>query len=644
MSVPPTPTSRADGPPRPSGARRDPAAASTDLLPGVLLLVAGLLVGVAAVVGVVAAADGGPRGGVPVAAFVAALPGLAALVVGVRRPTAGLALAAAAGWWGLARLLNDLSLVGDPGAVVRPELFAETSTRSQPFGSASGVWLLLLADALWIVAAVLATRAVAPRLLPDRPTTSSLFGDPGKAEDLPATGPEAGSGRTRWSVPVVLVGLLGVVLVAVGALDPGYVGGFLDLRALPPGTTLLGVLGLGLAVIVAAGLVLVAAATRRSIAVPLLVGSALAAAVPFLVALVVVVAWSGDRVPGLSGSVWWGLAGAVLLGVSGLLAPQDEGADGDQAAGRTTVDPGPSGDGSRFTLLTGVLTLVGGAVSLGAGFTPFLLLDGQEPVGATAEVVAPLAAPFVVASVPLFLAGLLTLAAPTRRAGLVAAGVVWAGPLLAATQALAVRETVLFSAARPVDNGRATTVPTWTDGTGFWLAWLAVLAALAAAVLAATAARRLADAVTQIPDDASVADSRPVRTGAAIGLSVVTVVALSLPVWSTLGTGASSTLLSGYDVETWGHWAVAVAVVVAVITAARTLRADVAIAAPLAAAAVAVQPLLVPAATRGQVGFTWGAGLWLVGALVVLLIASAPVFGAQARRIRPRRDGPRLSA
>lgn len=643
MSVPPTPTSRAAGPSRPTGPQRPAAATPSDLLPGVLLLVAGLLVGVAALVGVVAAADGGPRGGVPVAAFVAALPGLAAVVVGARRPTAGLALAAAAGWWGLARLLNDLSLLGDPGAVVRPELFAETSVRSQPFGSASGVGVLLVADVLAIVAAVLATRAVAPRLLPDRPTASSLFGDPGAAEDVPETGP-ATTGRTRWSLPVVLVGLLGVVLVAVGALDPGYVGGFLDLRALPPGTTLLGVLGLGLAVIVAAGLVLVAGATRRSLAVPLLVGSALAAAVPFLVALVVVIAWSGDRPPGLAGSVWWGLAGAVLLGVAGRLAPRDEGTDNGPAAERTSAATGPSDDGSRFALLTGVLALAGGAACLGAAATPFLLLDGAEPVGATAEVVAPLAAPFVVASVPLFLAGILTLAAPTRRAGLIAAGVVWAGPLLAATQALAVREAVLFSAARPVDNGRATAVPTWTDGTGFWLAWSAVLAALAAAVLGAVAARRLADSVTQIPDDASVAESRPVRTGAAIGLAVLTLVALSLPVWSTLGTGASSTLLSGYDVQTWGHWAVAIAVLVAVAAAARTVRTDVAIAAPLAAASVAVQPLLVPAAIRGQVGFTWSPGLWLVGALVVLLVASAPVFGAQATRIRPRTDRPRLPA
>lgn len=646
MSAPSTPPGRVDGPSRPPGrstpsgpGRGAPAAAASDLVPGVLLLLAGLLVGVAAVVGVATAADGGPRGGVPVAAFVAALPGLAAVALGLRRPVAGLALTAAAGWWGLARLLADLSLFGDLGAVTRPELFAETSTRSQPFGAASGTWLLLLADLLWIVAAVLATRAVAPRLLPDRPSGASLFGDPTPGDEPTAAGRD---GRTRWSLPVVLVGLLGVVLVAVGALDPGYVGGFLDLRALPPGTTLLGVLGIGLAVIVAAGLVLVAGAARRLLAVPLLVGSALAAAVPFLVALVVVTAWGGDLGPGLSGSVWWGLAGAALLAVAGLLAPR-----ADDDTDPTVVDPparpDPSapadGNGSRFALIAGGLALVAGAAALGAASTSFLLVGGEPPSGAAADVVAPIGPPFAVAAVPLLVAGVLAVLAPTRRAGLVAVGVLAAGPVLALTQALVVRGTVLASVSNPLNATLDSRLrPTWGDGAGYWLAWLAVVAALAAAVLAGVAARRSADAQTTVPDDASVAASRPVRAGLAVGLSALALVVLSVPIWSTLGRGSASTLLFGYAVDTWGLWAVAVAVIAAVWTAARTVRPDVAVAAPVAAAAVAVQPLLVPAAVRDQVGFAWGAGLWLVGALVVLLVVAAPLFGLQARRIRSRTD------
>lgn len=644
VPVPSTSTGRAtDGsrPPLRPGSSRSPrtgaAPTVTELGPAVLLLVAGVLIGIAAVVGVATAADGGPRGGVPVAAFTAALPGLVAVVVGLRAPTAGLALTAAAGWWGLARLLADLSLLGDLSTVVRPELFAETSARSQPFTVGAGVGALLLADLIWIVAAVLATRAVATRLLPDRPAGSALFGDPapdGAAADR--------DGRTRWSVPVLLVGLLGVVLVAVGSLDPGYVGGFLDLRALPPGATLLGILGIGLAVIVAAGLVLVAGATRRSVAVPLLLGSGLAAAVPLLVAIIVVAGGDGIGSPELSGLVWWGLAGAVLLAVAGLLAPRGDGpaASAPQAhAGAASAGaPGPVPtevpDGHRAAFLAGGLALLAGAASIGAAFTPLLLIDGKVPVGATADVVAPIGPPFAVAAAPVLLAGVLVLLAPTRRAGLIAAAVTWAGPLLALTQALAVRATVLFSASRPVDSPQQVAPPTWTDGLGFWSAWLAVLAALTAAVLAAIAARRLSDAATDVPDDDSVAASRPLRTGLAVGLSALTVVALSVPIWSTLGQGASSTLLSGYDVGVWGRWAVAVAVVIAVGAAARTLRADVALAAPIAAAAVTVQPLLVPAAVREQVGFTWGAGSWLVGAVAVLLLAAAPVFARQAARIR----------
>ena len=172
-----------------------------------MLLVAGLLVGVAALAGAATPADGGARGGVLVAAFLAVLPGLVALIVGLRRPTAGLLLTAAAGWWGLARLLADLSLVSDAATVVRPELFAETSARSQPFAVASGTWLLLLADVGWIGAGVLATRAVAPACCPtDRPVARcSATPTPSTPTDWPTTRPRTAprgtvgpGGRCRW--------------------------------------------------------------------------------------------------------------------------------------------------------------------------------------------------------------------------------------------------------------------------------------------------------------------------------------------------------------------------------------------------------------------------------------------------------------
>lgn len=659
--MPPSSTSPAGPPasagPTPADATRTDDAVATPAA-GVLLL-AGLLTGVAAFVGAATPADGGARGGVSAAAFLAVLPGLVALLVGTRRPTAGLALTAAAGWWGVARLFADLSLFGDVSTVVRPELFAETSARSQPFAVSSGAWLLVVADVLWIAAGVLATRAVAPRLLPDRPAGGALFGDPDppdRSADDPTGDRVARDGRTRWSLPVVTVGLLGVVLVAVGALDPGYVGGFLDLRALPPGTTLLGVLGTGLAVIVAGGLVLVAAATRRSLAVPLLVGSALAAAVPFLVVLVVVAGGSSIGSPGVSGSVWWGLAGAVLLGVAGLLAPRDDepttdavpSASGDvpaaSAIGARSAVAGTVGgpaDGGRAAQIAGGLALLAGVAALGTAFTPLLLVGGQSPTGVAADVVAPAGPPFATAAVPLLVAGVLAVLVPTRRAGLVAVTVLWAGPVLALTEALVIRGTVLTSVSNPLNATLDPSLrPTWSDGAGFWLAWAAVVLAVVAAVVAAVAARRLADAGTAVPDETSVADSRPVRVGLAAGLSVATLVALGVPIYATLGRGSATTLVSGYDVDIWGRWAIAGAVLIGVWTAARTLRVDVAVAAPVAAAVAAVQPLLVPAAVRGQVGFEWRAGLWLVGVLVVLLLVSAPVFGRQAARIRERQAHP----
>ena len=53
---------------------------------------------------------------------------------------------------------------------------------------------------------------------------------------------------------------------------------------------------------------------------------------------------------------------------------------------------------------------------------------------------------------------------------------------------------------------------------------------------------------------------RPVRRGAwpAVGLTVLILVALALPVYGDLGRIGSSTLLHGYDLDTWGFWALAV--------------------------------------------------------------------------------------
>jgi hypothetical protein len=64
----------------------------------------------------------------------------------------------------------------------------------------------------------------------------------------------------------------------------------------------------------------------------------------------------------------------------------------------------------------------------------------------------------------------------------------------------------------------------------------------------------------------------------------------------------------------------------------------------LAAAAVVVQPLIIPAAIRNQPGFGLQAGFWCGIVVVVLLVAAAPFFSVATRRVavvvRPPLAGP----
>ena len=118
-------------------------------------------------------------------------------------------------------------------------------------------------------------------------------------------------------MPMLLVGFVGAVLLLVGNLGTPYSGGYLALRILPFGSSLTGLLAAALLAFLAAIVVVVAAALPRSIGQALLAGTALAAAVPSITAVVAVLTGAPTS---LSPVVWWGLAGAVILAGSGLLA------------------------------------------------------------------------------------------------------------------------------------------------------------------------------------------------------------------------------------------------------------------------------------------------------------------------------------
>ena len=622
--------------------------ASARLLAGLLLL-AGVLIGVCPLIGVVTTADGSPTGAVTIAAFTAMLPGLLAVALAFTRPTLGLAATAGAGLIGLARLFADLAVLTEADVVTRPELFYETTDRARPFGAAAGGWLLLTADVLMVVVGALAAGRLARVNAEDSGSgPEPLFGsvpepatdanDPAgsAAEHGAETGGEQGvdasvaalsrppGGRLGRNLPMIGVGFIGAILLMIGALETPYSGGYLTLRVLPLGSSMTGVLAAALLPMIAAVSVVVAAALPRPVAAALLSGTALAAAVPALTAIVAVLAGAPTSV---TSSVWWGLAGAVVLASAGLLARRRSSSidrsDGDGGA------PSPV-----FTLAAGALALLAAASAFVASRTALLQVNGAAPDDAAAAVLAPAGPRFLVAAVPIAVVGVLLLVPPTARIGRAAAGVVWAAPVYALAQALALRSLVVASADNPLNANLPEEVRrTWTAGPALWWGVVAVVLAVATAVLAVITARRVADASLQVVIDDPVDRSSSVRVWSAAGLTILTVVAYALPVYS-VGLTRSSTLFVAFDLDTWGIWAVALAVIIATWAATATLRPAVAAGYLLAAAVVAAVPLIVPGAVRDAPGFAWGPGLLAGGVLLIALVAAAPVFAAAARRVR----------
>jgi hypothetical protein len=212
--------------------------------------------------------------------------------------------------------------------------------------------------------------------------------------------------------------------------------------------------------------------------------------------------------------------------------------------------------------------------------------------------------------------------------GRAAATVVWAGAVYAFGQALLARSLVLSTA------GDSTgTEHVWTTGPGQWFSVLGTCCAAAAAVLAVLTMRRVEQASTAIVDDDTLAAARAARFWPAVGLTALIVVGLSLPAHSDL-TGSGPGLWHGYDLDTWGIWALAIGGIIGVWAAALTHRSGAAAAWLVAAAAVVGQSLIVPPAVRAVAGFGWGVGLWAVLAAVVALLVAAPFFARITRRVR----------
>lgn len=600
-----------------------------------LLLAAGVLVALVPLLPVVRTADGAAVTAFPVAGWVAVLPGVLAVALALVRPVLGLAATAGAGLIGIARMLADLAVLTETDRVTRPELFVETTDRARPFGTGAGGWVLLAADGLMVVVGVVAARRLARQVLIRDGPDEVIFGSPSPmtppatpdgqaaAAVLAMTGEP--STRRRLNLPMVGVGLLGSVLLLVGNLDVPYTGGYLALRVLPFGSS---VTGLASAVLLAgscAGVVLVAAALPRDVAQSLLAGTALAAAVPLLTAVVAVVLAAPT---GLSGTVWWGLAGALMVAASGLLARRGPPRTGPADAVATPRTP---------TLIAAGLGLASAASLAGASQAALLYLDGAAPDEVTGVLLAPAALPLLIAAGPLAVAGVLALVPGTAAAGRAGLMVVWAGAAYALGRAF--WATSLVSA---TSTGSTTGVThSWTVGPGGALMSLGAALAVAAAMLALVGHRRAGEASTEIVDDETLTRSREVRRWPAITATAVVLVALAFPVYGGIGVSSAPSLLHGLDLDTWAFWALAVGVELGIWSGAVSRWPQVAAAGPVAAAVVLAQPLVVPDAVRALPGFTLATGFWIIVGVAVGLVALGAMFARSAAGIATRTPWPK---
>ena len=280
-------------------------------------------------------------------------------------------------------------------------------------------------------------------------------------------------GRRPLNLPMVGTGFLGAMLLLVGGLGTPYVGGYLDLRILPFGTSLMGLVAAALLAFLAAVVVLVAAALPRSIARALLCGTALAAAVPALTAVVAVLSGAPTS---LSPLVWWGLAGAVL------------------ALLRIVAATGPAQRRRRRGSTTGPVVRPWEPVSSHCwqrALWPVprvfrcCIWTGPHPTNIAGSALAPTGPAFLVAAVPLAVAAVLCLLPAVATPGRAAVAVLWAGAVYALGQALWAASLVQTSA-----GGSSTGIAhIWSTGPGQWLALVGTAAALVAAVLAVVTSR-----------------------------------------------------------------------------------------------------------------------------------------------------------
>jgi hypothetical protein len=618
------------------------------LVVAAMLALAAALALLAPKVGLVHTSDGSPTASATGALWVMVLPALLVAALAVVRPVAALAAGAGAGFVGASRFFADLAVIVTPEGVARPDLWVETTQHAFPVTPAAGAYLVLVADLVTLGAGFLAAGRLGSRLSYQR--DSDFAGDTGGPPASRGSGAEtedfAGSGlaapaleadpafdrfdrmdRTvRRNNLMTAVGLLGALLLTVGALGVPYSGGYLSARYLPVSLGVAGLVGALVLAVIAATAVLVAGTLPRSLAVALLGGTALGGVVPLLVAVVVVATTPTH----LTITVWIGLLGAILLTLAGFLA-RVRFVFAPTEARSAALDSGPSGDSGRsvrsLDLIAGGLALLSAGLAIAAFLLPpinagglerlLFLTDGSPVPGYTL---------FGAAALPLLAAGVITLLPVSVQIGRAATAISWSGLAFALTAAMQVLGDDGLSAARSIGL--------ISLGAGTWCGFGAVAAGLVAAVVAAVAMGRASDASSFVDDDESVMEARAVTTPLAVGVAVLAVVASCLPMFATAGEIQSATILRWSSVDTWGVWALLVAVLGGLLAAVLTSRPPVVLGLLLAAAAVSAVRLVVPAHVSGASGFGLRPGYAVQGLLVVALVIAAAVMARSAGRIK----------
>ncbi|WP_029138000.1 hypothetical protein [Nakamurella lactea] len=675
--------------PATAGAR---AATPAAWLTSVLLLVAGLGAGLAAVIGVATPHVPGTLGAAGSAAWVALLPGVLAVLVTAIRPIAGLALVAGAGIAGIARLLADLFVLLQPESVARPELLYPLSATAFPLRTGAGGWVLVLADLLAVLAGALAARALARTIrelggavLPDSADGVRGSGFVGHG-DVDGQGHDLGDGDgdgdgDPWrsddgsvgpapavrNMQMLAVGFIAIAIFGFSAIQATYTGGYIDMMLFVPGSDAGTVIAPFLLAFVALCGVVVAGGLPRTVAVSLLGGIAVAVAVPAITALVV----AGTDAPvQVSSSVVGVLTGAVVLLLAGLLTrarwrssdpvPGSAGV-GSEGVGSRVGSDGAARDtaagstGFRWAaavlgLLAGVLLVVGRWLDVFGGRGPVQTVTDQGDLANDSTGLS-----FLVAGIVLVLSGAVALIGRSGpgRAGRAALTVVWGAAVWALARPISLlgeyrsgtdQAELALSGGSLTPEQRAlvdATVAHWSIGPGMWCALVAATLALVAAVLAGLALARELDEVTSVRDDDAAEASAQLRRRLAAGLAVVTVIALALPLSQRGGVTTAALFSLGAD-SSWAGWAVLVAVLVALVVGASSSSGWIALGALTGAAGVMLCYVLPPAGLRADAGFATGAGTVAGWVVVVLLLAGAPVMWWSASRVAPAAVPPSL--